>query len=105
VRNGGPGEQGLGGDQRGRECCGGAVAVDHVCLACARATASSGVGLYVISGLGLCEPLAVAGPLGEPVAELPVMLGEGPGTEALRADRPLRVPACGLYGTPSLLAG
>lgn len=52
-----------------------------MCLACARATAGSGVGLYVMSGLGLCEPLAVAGSLGEQVAELQVMLGEGPGTE------------------------
>ena len=69
------------------------VAVDHVCLACARATAGSGVGLYVISGLGLCESLAVAGPLGEQVAELQVMLGEGPGHRGV-AGRPRPVGTC-----------
>ncbi|MGH3990258.1 MAG: ANTAR domain-containing protein, partial [Pseudonocardiaceae bacterium] len=71
------------------------VAVCHVCLACAAAVKASGVGLYLIGDLGLCEPLYVTDPVSEQVAELQVTLGEGPGTEALGKDHPVLVPALG----------
>jgi hypothetical protein len=71
------------------------VAVHHVCLACAAAVQASGVGLYLIGELGLCEPLYVTTAVSEQVAELQVMLGEGPGTEALGHDHPVLVPALG----------
>jgi hypothetical protein len=71
------------------------VAVRHVCLACAAAVNASGVGLYLIGELGLCEPLYVTNPLSEQIAELQVTLGEGPGTEALGEDHPVLVPALG----------
>lgn len=69
------------------------VAVRHVCLACAAAVQASGVGVYLIGHLGVCEPLYVTSPVSEQAAELQVTLGEGPGTEALGADHPVLVPA------------
>jgi hypothetical protein len=71
------------------------VAVHHVCLACAAVVQASGVGLYLRGELGLCEPLYVSTAVSEQVAELQVMLGEGPSTEALRHDHPVLVPALG----------
>jgi hypothetical protein len=71
------------------------VAVHHVCLACAAAVKASGVSLYLMSDLGLCEPLYVTNPVSEQVAELQVTLGEGPSTEALGEDHPVLVPALG----------
>ncbi len=71
------------------------VAVHHVCVACAAAVKASGVGLYVMGDLGLCEPLYVTNSVSEQVAELQVTLGEGPGTEALGEDHPVLVPALG----------
>jgi hypothetical protein len=71
------------------------VAIHHVCVACAEAVKASGVGLYLIGDLGLCEPLYVTNPMSEQVAELQVMLGEGPGTEALGEDHPVLAPALG----------
>ncbi len=69
------------------------VAVRHVCVACAAAVQASGVGLYLLGELSLCEPLYVTNPVSEQVAELQVTLGEGPGTEALGEDHPVLVPA------------
>lgn len=69
------------------------VGVHHVCVACAAAVKASGVGLYVPGALGLCEPLYVTNPVSEQVAELQVMLGEGPGIDALGEDHPVLVPA------------
>ena len=66
-----------------------------MCLACAAAVNASGVVLYVVGELGLCEPLYVTSPVSELVAELQVTLGEGPGTEALGEDHPVLVPALG----------
>ena len=71
------------------------VAVHHVCVACAAAVQASGVSLYLSGDLGLCEPLYVTNPVSEQVAELQVTLGEGPGTEALKEDHPVLVPALG----------
>jgi hypothetical protein len=71
------------------------VAVHHVCVACAAALQASGVTLYLLGDRGLCEPLAVTTAVSEQIAELQVMLGEGPGTEALAADHPVLVPALG----------
>lgn len=71
------------------------VAIHHVCVACAAAVKASGVGLYLLGELGLCEPLYVTSPVSEQVAELQVMFGEGPGTEALGEDHPVLVPALG----------
>jgi hypothetical protein len=71
------------------------VGIHHVCVACAAAVKASGVGLYLLGELGLCEPLYVTNPLSEQVAELQVMLGEGPGTEALGEDHPVLVSALG----------
>jgi hypothetical protein len=71
------------------------VAVHHVCLACAAAVQASGAALYLIGEPGLCEPLYVTTPVSEQVAELQVMLGEGPGTDALGHDHPVLVPALG----------
>lgn len=71
------------------------VAVHHVCVACAAAVKASGVGLYLISDLGLCEPLYVTNPVSEQIAELQVTFGEGPGTEALREDHPHGLGAAG----------
>jgi hypothetical protein len=71
------------------------VALHHVCLACAAAVQTSGVGLYLIGDVGLCEPLYVTNHVSEQVAELQVTLGEGPGTEALGKDHPVLVPALG----------
>jgi hypothetical protein len=71
------------------------VAVHHVCVACAAAVQASGVGLYLMGDLGLCEPLYVTNPVSEQVAELQVTFGEGPGTEALKEDHPVLVPALG----------
>jgi hypothetical protein len=71
------------------------VGVGHVCLACAAAVQASGVGLYVMGELGLCEPLYVTNPVSEQVAELQVMLGEGPGIGVLGEDHPVLVAALG----------
>jgi hypothetical protein len=71
------------------------VAVRHVCVACAAALQASGVSLYLFGDRGLCEPLAVTTAVSEQIAELQVMLGEGPSTEALAADHPVLVPALG----------
>ncbi|MGH3822570.1 MAG: ANTAR domain-containing protein [Pseudonocardiaceae bacterium] len=71
------------------------VGVRHVCVACAAAVQANGVGLYLKGELGLCEPLYVTTTVSEQVAELQVMLGEGPGTEALGEDHPVLVPALG----------
>jgi hypothetical protein len=71
------------------------VAVDHVCVACAAAVQASGVGLYLVGDLGLCEPLSVTNSLSELVAELQVTLGEGPGTDALGYDHPVLGPTLG----------
>ncbi|HSZ30583.1 MAG TPA: GAF and ANTAR domain-containing protein [Pseudonocardiaceae bacterium] len=71
------------------------VAIHHVCIACAAAVQASGVGLYLRGELGLCEPLYVTNPVSEHIAELQVMLGEGPGTEALREDHPVLVSTVG----------
>jgi hypothetical protein len=71
------------------------VAIHHVCVACAAAVQASGVGLYVLGDLGLCEPLYVTNSLSELVAELQVTLGEGPGTDALGHDHPVLVPTLG----------
>jgi hypothetical protein len=46
------------------------VAVRHVCVACAAALDASGVVLYVVGELGLCEPLYVTSAVSELVAEL-----------------------------------
>jgi hypothetical protein len=75
------------------------VAVHHVCVACAAALQASGVTLYLLGDRGLCEPLAVTTAVSEQIAELQVMLGEGPGTEALAADHPVLVPALGSAAT------
>lgn len=71
------------------------VGVRHVCLACAAAVQASGVGLYLMGELGLCEPLYVTSSVTEQVAELQVMLGEGPGIAAVGEDHPVLVPALG----------
>jgi hypothetical protein len=71
------------------------VAVRHVCVACAAAVQASGVGLYLLGDRGLCEPLYVSTAVSEQVAELQVMLGEGPGTDALGREYPVLVPALG----------
>ena len=71
------------------------VSVHHVCLACAAAVQASGVGLYLPGELGLCEPLYVTTAVSEQLAELQVMLGQGPGTDALGHDHPVLVPALG----------
>ncbi len=71
------------------------VAIHHVCVACATAVQASGVSLYLMGDLGLCEPLYATSPVSEQVAELQVTLGEGPGTEALGEDHPVLVPALG----------
>src|SRR5437763_6392178 len=80
-----------------------AVAVRHVCVACAAAVQASGVGLYLRGEQGLCEPLYVSTAVSEQVAELQVMLGEGPGTDALGREYPVLVPALG--SAASLLRG
>lgn len=49
----------------------------------------------MLGELGLREPLFVTNPVSEQVAELQVMLGDGPGTEALAEDHPVLVPAVG----------
>lgn len=77
------------------------VGIQHVCVACATAAKASGVGLYLLGALGLCEPLYVTNPVSEQLAELQVMLGEGPGTEALGEDHPVLAPA--LTSNASLL--
>jgi hypothetical protein len=71
------------------------VGVRHVCMACAAAVQASGVGLYLMGELGLCEPLYVTNPVSEQVAELQVMLGEGPGIGVLGEDHPVLVAALG----------
>ena len=71
------------------------MAVRHVCVACAAAVQASGVGLYLMGNRGLCEPLYVSTAVSEQVAELQVMLGEGPGTDALGREYPVLVSALG----------
>jgi hypothetical protein len=41
-----------------------------MCLACAAAVQASGVGLYLMGELGVCEPLYVTNLVSEQVAEL-----------------------------------
>jgi GAF domain len=67
------------------------VSARHVCQACANAVNASGVSLYVISDLGLGEPVYITDPASELVAESQVTLGEGPATDALETNRAVLV--------------
>src|SRR6266508_6805073 len=67
------------------------VAVGHACHACARAVAALGVGLSLLRGTGLGEPVYATGPVSEELAELQFTLGEGPCVDALRGPTPLLV--------------
>lgn len=65
------------------------VGVRHVCLACRIGLNAIGVGVYLS---GTAQPLEVVGPAGDEFAELQIMVGEGPVTEALRQNRPVFAP-------------
>ena len=78
------------GDAAGAE--GVPVGIRHVCLACAAMVGDCGVGLSVISDLGLGEPLYTTDSATEQVMELQVTLGEGPATVVLMEGRPVLVP-------------
>lgn len=69
-----------------------AVAVRHVCLACAHALGAGGVGLFVVGDLGIGEPVYATDATSELVGELQVTLGEGPVVETLEDDRLVLVP-------------
>lgn len=68
------------------------VAVRHVCIACSEMLGgATGVGLSLIGGVGLCEPLYATDTASEAALEAEASLGEGPGAEALAAGRPVLV--------------
>lgn len=66
--------------------------VRHVCLACVDSLKMSGAGVILTSTMGLCAPAYASDPRAEQLAELQITVGEGPGAEAVRADRPVLVP-------------
>jgi hypothetical protein len=68
------------------------VAVRHVCRACAKALAASGVALYVIGDLGLGEVVYATDAVSGRVAELEVTLGEGAAGDALDQGLAVLVP-------------
>ena len=70
---------------------GATVAVRHVCAAAAMMLSAIGVGVYLVSDLGLVEPVHATDPIGVRLAELQVMLGAGPATVAVRRDVPVLV--------------
>jgi hypothetical protein len=69
-----------------------AVAVRHVCLACAAVLGATGAALSAVSDLGSVEPLYATGPGSEQVMDAQVMLGEGPSVAAQADGRPMLVP-------------
>jgi GAF domain-containing protein len=67
------------------------VAVSHVCAAAANVIGAAGVGVYLVSDLGLIEPVHATEPVGARLADLQVVLGAGPATAAVVADLPVLV--------------
>lgn len=65
------------------------VGVRHVCLACRIGLNAAGVAVYLV---GTAQPLEVAGPAGEEMAELQATVGEGPVSEAVRQNQPVFAP-------------
>jgi GAF domain-containing protein len=65
------------------------VAVRHVCRACAERMRAAGVVQYVVSDLGQAEPVYATDLAAEQIAELQVMLGEGPAVDTLAEERPM----------------
>lgn len=71
------------------------TAVRHVCVACAAMVGATGVGVSVVSELGLAEPLFATGSASERVMELEATLGEGPSVVVLAESRPVLIPDLG----------
>jgi hypothetical protein len=65
------------------------VSIRHVGQACADAVDAIGAAIYLISELGVAEPLYATDPVSEHLTELQVTLGEGPTTMALEEHRPV----------------
>ncbi|MEO5876893.1 MAG: GAF and ANTAR domain-containing protein [Streptosporangiaceae bacterium] len=67
--------------------------MDHICRACAHMMAATGANLSLISTAGSYEPVYASEPRCGAVAELQVVVGEGPGVLALGEGRLILVPA------------
>jgi hypothetical protein len=63
--------------------------VRHVCLACRNGLNAVAVTVYLA---GTAQPLEVAGPAGDEMAELQATVGEGPVSEAMRQNQPVFAP-------------
>lgn len=68
-----------------------ALSVRHACLACAEAVDATGVGLALRRDDGICEPVYATDQRAQELEELQFTLGEGPGVDALRMNRPVLV--------------
>ncbi|GAA2615051.1 GAF and ANTAR domain-containing protein [Actinomadura fulvescens] len=66
------------------------ISAQEACVACARALASGGVGVSLVSG-GRLEPVHVAGALGRELLEAELTSGDGPCVEAVVTGRPVLV--------------
>ncbi|QUQ64102.1 GAF and ANTAR domain-containing protein [Kutzneria sp. CA-103260] len=67
------------------------IAVRHVCTAAAVMFDATGVGVYLVSDLGLIEPIHATDPVSVRLTELQVVLGAGPATVAVTQDLPVLV--------------
>ena len=65
------------------------VGVRHACAACAEFLNAMGAGVYLVSDLGLIEPVHATDPVGERMAELQITLGRGPSTQAVDEYQPI----------------
>jgi hypothetical protein len=64
------------------------VSIRHVCLACAQGFDAVGTVQYVVSDLGLGEPVYATEATSERLAEAQVVLGEGPAVDVLDSEQP-----------------
>lgn len=69
---------------------GSALSIAHVCRACSEVMGAAAVCASMRTG-GVYEPVCAEGALSMFLAELQVTVGEGPGVEAARTDRPVLV--------------
>lgn len=74
---------------------GATVAVRHVCTAAESLIDATGVGVCLVSDLGLIEPVHATDPVGVRLTELQVVLGAGPAMVAVTEDLPVLVADLG----------
>ncbi|WP_433332416.1 ANTAR domain-containing protein [Spirillospora sp. CA-294931] len=75
-----------------------APSVADVCLACVRMTGADGASVSLMGTVAAYEPIYGTGARAEALTDLQVMVGEGPGVEAIGQDRSVLVPALDATG-------